>query len=116
MDLKVDISDENGDVLATIKIYQDGSDSVGTNRIRNWIMGHFDTDEEIFILDDQPTTCPHCGSRTEFKEIGDGQQRHTCMTCQFTFTGEFEADKCECGRRAHLCKTFEDPEAEHDDV
>jgi len=94
MDLRVDIIDENGDVLRTISVYQDGSDSVCANKIRNWIIAHFDTDEEIFVLDkDNPTTCPHCGARTEFKEIEDGRQLHTCTCCQLIFVGEFEDEK-----------------------
>jgi hypothetical protein len=45
----------------------------------------------IFILDnEQPTTCPMCGARTEFDETADGTQNHCCRWCQFQFVGEFD--------------------------
>lgn len=46
MDLQVDICDENGDILQTVTIYQDGSDSEGAKQIRDWIVATFDTDDE----------------------------------------------------------------------
>ena len=46
MDLKIEISDENGDTLQTVQIYQDGSDSEGAKKIRDWIEANFDVEEE----------------------------------------------------------------------
>jgi len=46
-----------------------------------------------YILDDeQPTTCPACGSRTEFIEITSQRQVHRCLDCGFSFVGVFEKD------------------------
>lgn len=53
-------------------------------------------DKSIFILDnDQPTTCPVCGERTEFYDVkveGEIYQYHICLDddCFFSFLGEFE--------------------------
>ena len=45
---------------------------------------------DIYILDqDQPATCPKCGARTDFAELGD-YQVHTCKECGYSFVGEFE--------------------------
>jgi hypothetical protein len=45
----------------------------------------------VHVLDDeQPTTCPKCGSRTEFDELTDGRQRHACLACSYEFMGEFD--------------------------
>lgn len=47
----------------------------------------------IQVLDDeQPTTCPKCGSRTEFDELTEGRQHHTCLGCGYEFVGEFDED------------------------
>lgn len=47
----------------------------------------------IFILDDeQPTTCPKCGARTDFKDLDGEKQEHVCLGCGFKFIGEFEND------------------------
>lgn len=35
--------------------------------------------------DDHPTVCPKCGSCTEFDDMPDGLQRHTCMSCDTVF-------------------------------
>ena len=37
---------------------------------------------------DQPTTCPKCGSRTDFIEIDDFQQQHKCLGCSYEFFNE----------------------------
>lgn len=42
----------------------------------------------VWFIHDQPMTCPMCGTRTEFKELGIGpsyQQAHTCPRCVFEF-------------------------------
>lgn len=41
MDLYITISDENGDVLDNINIYQNGSDVEGANAIREWIENNY---------------------------------------------------------------------------
>ncbi len=49
-----------------------------------------------FILDnEQATTCPKCGSRTDFHQTNNEellQQFHSCLNseCKFEFVGEFE--------------------------
>ena len=42
---------------------------------------------------DQPTTCPDCGGRTEFKQIDETLQWHTCISCGFIFNLEFKKEK-----------------------
>lgn len=47
----------------------------------------------IEILDDQPTTCPYCGARTEFDDVdieGEKQQHHRCTAkdCGYEFLAE----------------------------
>jgi hypothetical protein len=39
---------------------------------------------EHFILGEQPTTCPHCGMRTDFTEH-HSFQHHRCAACDFQF-------------------------------
>lgn len=34
---------------------------------------------------DQPTTCPKCGSRTEFIDLSENKQQHKCYGCNFVF-------------------------------
>lgn len=51
--------------------------------------------QAIFILSDQPTTCPLCGARTEFDELESGQQHHRCLDqsgCGHEFIAEDRAD------------------------
>lgn len=45
---------------------------------------------ETFYLSDQPTTCPHCGTRTDWTDLSNGVQRHTCLNtlCGFEFLAE----------------------------
>lgn len=43
---------------------------------------HFEKyDEAILLMNDQPVTCPHCGSRTDWddSEVGVGMQLHVCL-------------------------------------
>lgn len=43
------------------------------------------------ILDqDQPTTCPRCGYRTEDDHFIDNMQICHCMGCHYSFIGVFE--------------------------
>lgn len=32
----------------------------------------------VQLIDDQPTCCGYCGTRTDFDELGDGRQHHRC--------------------------------------
>ena len=47
---------------------------------------------DIYIMGDQPTTCPICGVRTEiiqeFLDAPEMTQYHQCLSdnCQYTFT------------------------------
>jgi len=50
----------------------------------------------IFLVSDQPTTCPKCGTRSDFENytISDSKnvlQMHTCLnsSCKFEFLVEF---------------------------
>ncbi len=43
------------------------------------------------ILDkDQPTTCPHCGLRTEDDHLSKNKRVCHCTGCHYTFIGSFE--------------------------
>lgn len=46
-------------------------------------------DVQLFGQGEEPTTCPHCGSRTDFLER-DNRQLHWCLnsTCDFVFFTE----------------------------
>ena len=53
--------------------------------------------ETFYLDDDQPTTCPHCGSRTDFQDAPgtpEQPQHHKCLDgkCGFQFKGEFEPE------------------------
>lgn len=47
MDLRISITDENGDRLRLVVVYQDGSDSEGAEQIATMIAEKFDIDEEL---------------------------------------------------------------------
>lgn len=49
---------------------------------------------DVFLLSDQPTTCPRCGARTEWDDRDDGTQHHRCPRCTFEFIAE-EDDEVE---------------------
>ena len=40
--------------------------------------------------EDQPITCPKCGSRTDFKDVSARVQLHTCLGCAYSFLCEFD--------------------------
>jgi len=56
-----------------------------------------DENYNTYILDDdQPTTCPLCGARTDFRKFVEQKkdiQFHECLNenCNYQFIGEFEA-------------------------
>jgi len=45
---------------------------------------------DIYILNDQPTTCGICAARTEFEDITDEIQLHQCLSpdCGYQFLAE----------------------------
>jgi hypothetical protein len=69
--------------------------------LSNWLGSDLklvENELQTFYLDnDNPATCPHCGTRTDFKHDPrnpDAPQHHKCMNkkCGFEFMGEFEPD------------------------
>lgn len=44
------------------------------------------------LLNEQPTTCPCCGGRTEIEEVGSTYQLHDCLNphCDYVFVTEFD--------------------------
>lgn len=50
---------------------------------------------EVYIVGDQPTTCPKCGARTDFSEM-EKEQQHICLneSCgkQFIVTEDSDFD------------------------
>jgi hypothetical protein len=37
------------------------------------------------LMNDQPVTCPACGSRTDWVDLPDGSQLHTCLRLNHRF-------------------------------
>lgn len=50
---------------------------------------------DIFLGNDQPTTCPKCGVRTEILSDRLLMQQHLCLneTCTYEFILEFDSIK-----------------------
>lgn len=49
---------------------------------------------DVYIMGDQPTTCPHCGRRTiDFIEVDDHTQQHECKPCNYTFLVQWEEEE-----------------------
>ena len=44
MDLYINITDENGDLLGSVNIWQDGSDSGGAREICDWLEDNYSTE------------------------------------------------------------------------
>jgi len=44
VDIYINITDENGLLLETVNIYQDGSDAEGAKEIRDWLEENYSTD------------------------------------------------------------------------
>jgi len=44
MDLYIKITDENGELLQSVNIYQDGSDSDGALEIKDWLDDNYSTE------------------------------------------------------------------------
>lgn len=49
---------------------------------------------DIYILNDQPTTCGICGSSTDFEDITDTSQFHECLNpyCGYQFLAEIDEE------------------------
>lgn len=57
----------------------------------NELVKHLENDLELFIADDdQPQTCPVCGSRTDFVELFFSKQLHRCLGCDEVFLTKFD--------------------------
>jgi len=48
----------------------------------------------IYILNDQPTTCGICGARTDFYDVTDKVQLHECLNfdCGYQFITEMDEE------------------------
>ena len=51
---------------------------------------------QVFLMNDQPTTCPKCGSRTDYIYISDlpVSELHICLSnsCKFVFIVEEDTE------------------------
>jgi hypothetical protein len=50
--------------------------------------------DDVLLMNDQPVTCPNCGCRTAWDEIGK-QQLHLCLNelCNHSFVVEEDEDR-----------------------
>ena len=66
-----------------------------------------------YLDNDNPATCPVCGSRTNFTVNSDGTQDHSCpsTSCGYIFKGEFDETPDEFRSRVEASTV--DPE-DHD--
>lgn len=50
-------------------------------------MSTLDSNLEVYLISDQPTTCGLCGARTDFVVEEDGTQVHQCLNkdCKYRF-------------------------------
>jgi hypothetical protein len=55
MDLYITITDENGDELRKVNVWQDGSDSEGANQIADWVLKTYDGAQEEKVDDNPPS-------------------------------------------------------------
>jgi hypothetical protein len=46
--------------------------------------------DHVILDNDQPTTCPKCGCRTEDDHLMSNKQINHCTHCHYTFIGIFE--------------------------
>lgn len=58
MDLRISITDDQGDQLGYIEVYQDGSDSEGAEKIRELIRDNFKT---VADANNDEFECERCG-------------------------------------------------------
>lgn len=58
----------------------------------------------VFVIGEDPITCPRCGRRTDWVDLADDQQFHTCVACLYRFLAE-ECAECvdERGQPQHTC-------------
>lgn len=47
MDLYITITDENGDSLRRVNIWQDGSDREGADEIADWVLEEYDGAKDV---------------------------------------------------------------------
>ena len=47
---------------------------------------------DIFILNEQPTTCSNCGASTDFEDVTEKVQLHECLNpdCGYQFITEID--------------------------
>lgn len=52
-------------------------------------------DRILYILGEDPMTCPKCGARTDFEELPSGLQEHSCKDkhCGFVFFAAEPSDE-----------------------
>lgn len=63
------------------------------NKIREEARGGTIVPDLYILDDDQPTTCPKCGARTEIlAEDYSGTQAHRCPACGYAFIGELDTE------------------------
>jgi rubredoxin len=46
----------------------------------------------VYTLGEDPMECPRCMSRTEFDQLPNKQEVHTCLGCGFKFIAEEDPD------------------------
>jgi hypothetical protein len=68
MDLRIRITDENGDLIYRGNIYQDGGDLDGAVQIGDFISANFEMDEDFF--DDHPEATPL------IEQVGEDTLKH----------------------------------------
>ena len=58
-------------------------------------MNTFKSPLPIFTVDnDNPTTCPECGNRTDIEfEISKTEQHHKCLSCDYEFIIIIDVDE-----------------------
>lgn len=87
-------------VNAIIKQHYNGPDGLDTDtyalasKLQRYLNGKPALDVHLNGDNDQPTTCPQCGSRTEFFQVGldTSRQKHRCLDgdCGYEFHLDFE--------------------------
>jgi hypothetical protein len=70
MDLKIKITDENGETLQSVSIYQDGGDYDGAQKIADYIAANFKVECPVcgcteYRIETDSSYCEGCDTRTE---------------------------------------------------
>lgn len=60
-----------------------------------WLRAKWTSENGSMLLTDQPVECPKCGSRTEWMEVDELHQLHTCLNpeCGYFFAAEWDPDE-----------------------